>query len=90
MHWIKAVCCAERNAGQVAGWKMEHAQGAMTHPLERLVRSYRSAFSKGQGGQFLHGEHYANSAVKRIGIALPFASAVLADSIGASARRLEC
>lgn len=56
---------------------------------ERLINSYRSAFQEGQGNWFLRGEHYANSVVKHIGIALPFASAVLADSIRAFALRLE-
>lgn len=47
-----------------------------------LINSYRSAFQEGQGG-FLPREHYANSVVKHIGMMLPFASAELADSMGA-------
>lgn len=59
--------------------------GESQHPLEMLIHSYRSAFQEGQGGCFcfLPSEHYANSVVKHIGIVLPFASAVLADSMGA-------
>lgn len=56
----------------------------------RLINSYSSAFQEGQGSWFLPGEHYANSVVKHIGIVLPFACAVFADSIGAFAVCSEC
>lgn len=61
--------------------------GESQRPSETLINSYRSAFQEGQGGCFLPGEHYANSVVKHIGIVLPFASAVLADSTGAFSQR---
>lgn len=57
--------------------------GESQRPSETLINSSRSAFQEGQGGCFLPREHYANSVVKHIGIVLPFASAVLADSMGA-------
>lgn len=48
-------------------------------------RRFPTSTARRSGTGFLPREHYANSSVKRIGIALPFASAVLADSTGAVA-----
>lgn len=46
-------------------------------------------FKKVREAAFCLREHYANSVVKHIGTVLPFASAVLADSMGAFSLRSE-
>lgn len=77
------VTCSH-STGQVVFPRLLPQVSESQRPSETLINSYRSAFQEGQGGCFLPREHYANSAVKHIGIMLPFASAVLADSMGAS------